>query len=1084
MFTDENWCGPCCDRGVFNDGENYCIHCEHYICLSCALIHGQNCRIGAETIGKIRDDRKDVAGVNETNTDAWEYQSALYDHTTSFHDKTTRTLSSKSDYRYPHLHTLRLNAERKVNSAQDLITDSFDNEAGETDTDNPNSVRQKSKELETSQERLNGKRSVDSKQNFSARCGTVRLQQSPSNEERVKLQRCTRHPELTIENFCNIHEALCCEECLNTEHKHCIVQPVDEVAHGVNASQDLLNVVKEFDDLKKINKDMTIVFEQLLDQMQSNVVSEIRVTNTHSVDEEAVDKCTDIDMNMIHMERMITKCKELDENISLCIQEIQNSKDSGNEISTFITLQTNKRIIAIVKTKFQELFETDNAHTRSVTSDDSPVNGDETELETPENMNDRNRTGDPDTSHKEATELQDYIDPFSSNCNWECGGKSKVDGNIISNKMIIGEVVLCSREEHELDYCVAKTDMANENYMIKENTNLNTTELPEPECEEYGNGNANYLAPTAAQNISRPRSNDKYVAFCNHPRSILRKQSKDRIIANGLVTDYYMNGAIDLVQDITVLRLQSAPPNRAPTTSKDEPQRPRSMHLTAQRDMVQWQNRKILESVEHERELNASDDESTTLNPTKTYYSGGTSGERKHTRRKKVFESSKSELKDKRKLNQHNHANKIKHLQRATRENANISNKKCCQAEKAVLSEKQFCRSSLKAATKNYQTSTETQRLRKWITQTEEMNKVHQNVSIRFRGMGTKTTDGVDEVYEANVDEYLSDFNVVQANLSIVPLMIKEATVITIANCAERQSSARSRTSDAEEDAYTNQSYAIRPTTQLFLTVEQIVRLPEDEKTCEINSISCMQDGRIIVSDFNNKLIKMFRVGWGRASSLYLDEPPHGVTVVANTTLAVISGLAYDRLLVINVGQYLTIKRRFKTGCVCRSICSYESHIYLLCLFRYKTEIRILNTDGVVSIRINLGHAIPSPKSIAVKPTDGHIYIADQSRGIFVVNRGRIVSRSSDKHIDSYYDVVVDINNNVFVCTNNPCRIYELNYDGKHMMPILLDDGVQDVRAIAVSTANNSLIAGCANSETIQIYKIIDTLVLKENQSV
>lgn len=264
----------------------------------------------------------------------------------------------------------------------------------------------------------------------------------------------------------------------------------------------------------------------------------------------------------------------------------------------------------------------------------------------------------------------------------------------------------------------------------------------------------------------------------------------------------------------------------------------------------------------------------------------------------------------------------------------------------------------------------------------------------------------------------------------------KESTFIKIADPNRNISSAKSRSTDEEIHLHNRYLYVRKPRTRLELKDEQIVRLPTDKTICAITGIACLPDGRIAVADSNNKSVKVLIPGISKAMVLILDEPPSDVTAVSNVILMAVYGLACDQLIVISVNHELTLTKRFRTGCFCKSLTTYNSHVYMLCISNYKTEVRVLNADGYVRIRLSLGHILSAPISIAVNPLDGVVFVTDKTRGVYSVETGREVKRFSDGHVECYHEITTDNNNNVFVCTEQPGGIYEVVFEGNHLVSV------------------------------------------------
>ncbi|KAL4222663.1 hypothetical protein ACF0H5_018704 [Mactra antiquata] len=408
----------------------------------------------------------------------------------------------------------------------------------------------------------------------------------------------------------------------------------------------------------------------------------------------------------------------------------------------------------------------------------------------------------------------------------------------------------------------------------------------------------------------------------------------------------------------------------------------------------------------------------------------------------------------------------MRRLYKARQENANVN--KVTAKQKKVHKVKHTTSPTVK-----YSIETDASRLQKWINQTEEMNKIYHQSQV------SKVLQGKDEYQLGSYDVLEGNGTNLEGseiNDSQLPpfmeLKLKNARLMS----NTRVSSAKSQASDSDESKHKKQMFVHRPKYDLSLCAEYGVRLPSDRLKCHINGISCLPDGRIVVTDYNNKNIKLFRLGWSKPSKLQLEEPPHDVTSVSHTLMAAIAGLAFDRMYLISVGQCMAVKKRFKTGCECKAVTSYESNIYLLCLFRYKTEVRVLNTDGVVSMRLAFGHSIPSPVDLTINQSDGTIFITDRTNGVYKCSSVGIQSRSFDSNIEVYQKVTCDSNNNVFVSSQCPCGVNELSKDGKHLMPVVPNAGMLGVNALAYNEISDCLVAGCNKTQTVRIYSIRDCL--------
>jgi hypothetical protein len=752
-------------------------------------------------------------------------------------------------------------------------------------------------------------------------------------------------------------------------------------------------------------------------------------------------------VKMENIGRLKTKCNELYENISISLAEIKNAKESDSEVFTFIAIKKNEHMLKHAKDKIAGLL-------------------DWCEIFVPEDK----------TGVKQATGNGKIKDNNIENKVRECFinenedtnacAKSRVITSDVINKRVIGDIVL-----HPFE-----TDTTTEifNQYNNEGMEIQTLDMLMQEDYDVEKEKEKQSEKQNKNNANTSLSEAKTVNFIGKPVTghVTGMSPKHRVKTYGLTTEYYMtNDGSDDLGEIRILRLQSAPPERTATESTDTCNRANSAYGLKTQGMFSGNDYRL----NTKSGLNQIDTYGVTDEKNEQSKSTTRVPISEQTRNKRTTYTAKYEAKTK--LSEQNQTYRKKHDRKREKQSVQIKKKR------PILSKKRPDESKLISIIKSHESRREEHRLKQWIKHTEEMSKLYSNCNTTPKDAADNDNLEPDKnVLESDDNDYDEcDSCDTEKVVSTVPLTTKEASVIQVINPDDRLYSAKSRTSESEEAHYNNQSYAHPPRTQLVLSKEQIIRIPDDIRVCEINSIACMPDGRILVSDFSNMELKMVSFENGDIRHLKLEDPPHGITVISNSIAAAITGLAYDALLIISVGQTLTVKRHFKTDCVCKAIDSYESHIYLLCLYRYRTEVRIVSIDGVTSIRLNLGHAVSSPKGIAINELNGLIYIIDQNRGLFTVERcGKIISRCFDKNIEQYNSVEVDLNNNIFVSTKNPCGIYELDYDGKHLLPIFIGYGAEIVKTFAYDLANNTLVVGCINSETIQIYKIHNSLAWRE----
>ncbi|XP_052812754.1 uncharacterized protein LOC128240252 [Mya arenaria] len=909
VYKDNRPCYKCISHGCIRDGENLCSACQEYMCLNCTIIHGREC-VFAKTPEIFNKTAKTKNIAHKQN----DVQSKIT------HGRETTDASRNVD-----------NSDVKADTTGKLLGRTTEDVALEKGVKQPPESGS-SKASKSSSKRIC----------FSAHNGLMKVGYSDTPDSELSIMRCLHHSDSNIENYCRHHDALCCENCLRTDHRICTIQPIDEVAYGIKDDKRMADIINE---VKRVKEEFRVYIdrnERLVRQMKSSD----GIENPEHIECAALSK----ELNL-----SLTACKYIATNIDVALHEIETSIRKGIDVYVFVALKRNQPLIVKSKQKLAELqiFEEKTAN--------------------------NNR------------DIFDKIRKFKD--------EAKSDDSVKQNE---DNVILHQTRKYAVDEESCLSD-GNATFTIRSKRSTSTESLLQsddgsrtiPSRSDYF---AEEYEPSECAVDVRPisKGSQRSVGFRSYSDTsrynYKPRTNSGRIKGHGLVTEYYMQDILGTSND-KICRLHSAPPVRFKEDTNDEngTRRPKSMYCS---DEGRRHQSKELQTEKYPIEG---------LGSIRLVLNSGT-----------------------------DRSAKIKMLQTAREESA-----KAIKYPKKKTTKKQLINSRNEPVSNTPAKTT------------------RQNSRNNFRT--SLTTDSKPS--------------------RAAPLLMKQATFIKAPD-PERKVSAKSRASKEEELLYNHQNYARRPRTKLVLTSEQIVQMQDDSHPCEVNGIACMPDGRILVSDFTNIAVKLFRTDWRHASRLALDELPRGITAVSNVLAAVITGLARDHLLLISVGNGLEISKRYNTGCMCTSIDSYGSHIYILCQSNFKAEVRVMNTEGVVNIRISLDRVIATPTAIAVNPLNGVMYITDATQGVHVVETGMPVKRTSDKNIERYHGVAIDLNNTVYVCSERVSGVHELSYDGKHLMPVLLGYDDEGPRMVCYNQATNTLVTSSSKGGTIQIYKIIDQLLL------
>ena len=248
-----------------------------------------------------------------------------------------------------------------------------------------------------------------------------------------------------------------------------------------------------------------------------------------------------------------------------------------------------------------------------------------------------------------------------------------------------------------------------------------------------------------------------------------------------------------------------------------------------------------------------------------------------------------------------------------------------------------------------------------------------------------------------------------------------------------------------------------------------------DIVTCSISGCISLQDNRILLSDHNNRTLKLFSEAWKLHASIRLEERPWDITSVSSTQ-AIVSLPWVKMLQNVTVGEQIKLGNQLKVDKPCFGVVHKGGKLYVSCMEDNKGGIQVLSMTGECLTRIrNIGRSCmyKCPFYLAVDKED-RIYVSDYGTNILtcITKDGTGIYKYADTELKNPRGLAVDSQQNVYICGGGSNNIQMINSKGEKVKTLLeARDGIQGSVTLMYRYSDKSLVVGMKNSDEIAVYQ-------------
>ncbi|XP_060560417.1 uncharacterized protein LOC132720315 isoform X1 [Ruditapes philippinarum] len=250
------------------------------------------------------------------------------------------------------------------------------------------------------------------------------------------------------------------------------------------------------------------------------------------------------------------------------------------------------------------------------------------------------------------------------------------------------------------------------------------------------------------------------------------------------------------------------------------------------------------------------------------------------------------------------------------------------------------------------------------------------------------------------------------------------------------------------------------------------VKVNSDNIDCNITSACCMEDGTIILADYNNNKLKRLHSYSRTVRDYYhIPEDPWTVCMINNTKVAVLIHSKWQVLLISLEGKMKTTNK-FKTDFKSNRLAYANNNLYIsemdtASVYMYTLSGRKLK---------QFGHKLLSSlHSLAVSKDATRIYVADYNNGLIVLdNNSQVITAFNDGQLKGANCCYLTEAGSVLVSGVVSNNVLQFTPDGDLIGEVIKADGRKEkINSVCCNQQMTKMCISRWQEDNIEVYDIL-----------
>lgn len=254
------------------------------------------------------------------------------------------------------------------------------------------------------------------------------------------------------------------------------------------------------------------------------------------------------------------------------------------------------------------------------------------------------------------------------------------------------------------------------------------------------------------------------------------------------------------------------------------------------------------------------------------------------------------------------------------------------------------------------------------------------------------------------------------------------------------------------------------------------VRLAEDANACGLKGAAYLQDGRIVLADYDNQNVKLFDSKLYRGSHLRLSSGPWAVEVTGPKEVAVT--LPFEsKIQFISITDQMKATRAIKMDMDCYGLICRNQELIVVCNdYLIGPAVQVISLTGRVKQTIDMDRSgnriLTDPYYLTVTPTGKLIYVSDKDRIVCMDRHGNVTSVYQESSLRNARGIDIDNEGNLYVCGYMSNNVHQITMHGIDFRCLINKEEVWDPWSVKFNESNGTLLVTCDTSDTIKVFSL------------
>lgn len=253
------------------------------------------------------------------------------------------------------------------------------------------------------------------------------------------------------------------------------------------------------------------------------------------------------------------------------------------------------------------------------------------------------------------------------------------------------------------------------------------------------------------------------------------------------------------------------------------------------------------------------------------------------------------------------------------------------------------------------------------------------------------------------------------------------------------------------------------------------VHLAADLSDCQLLGANFLPDGKALISDWENKKVKLLSSTYKVIDHLKCSGCPYSVCCINQNEGAVsITNKKILQFFTIDYRNKLVEGRVLKISEISRDVAYNNGKIYVVCV----NQISIYSLDGRFIRNIindSSGEALfTRPLYIALNST-GNICVGDEDKGVISLNEnGDVLGVFLEDRILKYpYGVTIVNNDQLFACGFGSHNLVQIGRNLMLLGEVLSENaGLRNPRSVCYDVNSHRILVTCKNTNYVRVYSL------------